>query len=197
MGGIRGVFHYMQRTALQGHPDSITSITKNYCYGGNKIKPPKHPFRLYFEELQIGHSITTDKREISREDIDAFADLSGDHFYAHKEDSDFANTLFDSQVAHGYLIISAAAGLFVDPEKGPVLANYGIDEFRFTKPMYVGDTMQVELTVAEKIAQEDREGEIPRGIVKWQVEVFDRERETAALGTILTLVAKKGTNKGL
>ncbi|TNF24394.1 MAG: phenylacetic acid degradation bifunctional protein PaaZ [Deltaproteobacteria bacterium] len=191
MGGIRGVFHYMQRTAIQGHPTTLTKVTKVYQPGGARPEFDVHPFRKYFEELNIGDTLTTNAREITKEDIDAFANLSGDHFYAHKADSDFSNTLFDSQVAHGYFIISAAAGLFVDPPKGPVLANYGIDELRFIKPMYVGATMQVKLTCKEKIAQEDREDEIPRGIVKWQVDVIDNEGETAALATILTMVAKK------
>lgn len=191
MGGLRGVFHYMQRTAIQGHPTTLTKVTQVYQPGGARPEFDVHPFKKYFEELNIGDTLTTEKREITKADIDAFADLSGDHFYAHKADSDFENTLFDSQVAHGYFIISAAAGLFVDPPKGPVLANYGIDELRFIKPMYVGATMQVKLTCKEKIAQEDREGEIPRGIVKWQVDVIDEENETAALATILTMVAKK------
>ena len=191
MGGLRGLSLYMQRTALQGHPSTLTAIGKVYTTGAAPKKPQTHPFQLYFEELEIGHTLETVEREITKQDIDAFADLSGDHFYAHKTDSDFSGTLFDSQVAHGYFVLAAAAGLFVDGEKGPVLANYGIDEFRFTKPLYVGAKMRVKLTVKEKIAQEDREGEIPRGIVKWQVEVIDTENETAALGTILTLVAKQ------
>ncbi|MCO4795047.1 MAG: phenylacetic acid degradation bifunctional protein PaaZ [Bacteriovoracaceae bacterium] len=191
MGGLRGVFHYMQRTAIQGHPTTLTKVTQVYQPGGARPEFDVHPFTKYFEELEIGDTLTTEKREITKSDIDSFAELSGDHFYAHKADSDFENTLFDSQVAHGYFIISAAAGLFVDPPKGPVLANYGIDELRFIKPMYIGATMQVKLTCKEKVAQEDREGEIPRGIVKWQVEVIDEENETAALATILTMVAKK------
>ena len=191
MGGLRGVFHYMQRTAIQGHPTTLTRVTQVYQPGGVRPEFDVHPFKKYFEELNIGDTLTTEKREITKADIDAFAELSGDHFYAHKADSDFENTLFDSQVAHGYFIISAAAGLFVDPPKGPVLANYGIDELRFIKPMYIGATMHVQLTCKEKIAQEDREGEIPRGIVKWQVDVIDQENETAALATILTMVAKK------
>ena len=182
MGGVSGVFHYMQRTALQGHPTALTAVTEVYASGAKQKTPPQHPFRLYFEELEIGHFLETEERKITREDIDAFADLSGDHFYAHKADSDFSETLFESQVAHGYFIISAAAGLFVDAPKGPVLANYGIDELRFTKPLYVGDIIKVELTVKEKIVQEDREGEIPRGIVKWQVEVLDQEKETRCVG---------------
>ena len=191
MGGLRGLSLYMQRTAIQGHPSTLTAIGKVYTSGANPKKAPTHPFRLFFEELKIGYSLETRQREITKQDIDAFANLSGDHFYAHKTDSDFSDTLFESQVAHGYFVLAAAAGLFVDGAKGPVLANYGIDEFRFTKPLYVGAKMKVVLTVQEKIAQEDREGEIPRGIVKWRVEVIDGENETAALGTILTLVAKK------
>ena len=191
MGGLRGLSLYMQRTALQGHPSTLTAIGKVYTTGASEKSPPQHPFRLFFEELEIGHTLDTAQRVITKEDIDAFASLSGDHFYAHKADADFSGTLFESQVAHGYFVLAAAAGLFVDAPKGPVLANYGIDEFRFTKPLYVGATMKVKLTVKEKIAQEDREGEIPRGIVKWQVEVIDAENETAALGTILTLVAKQ------
>ena len=191
MGGLRGLSLYMQRTALQGHPSTLTAIGEVYTSGAIAKKPPAHPFRLFFEELEIGHTLETPQREITKRDIDAFAELSGDHFYAHKADSDFSDTLFESQVAHGYFVLAAAAGLFVDGAKGPVLANYGIDEFRFTKPLYVGAKMKVQLTVKEKISQEDREGEIPRGIVKWRAEVIDSENETAALGTILTLVAKK------
>ena len=191
MGGLRGLALYMQKTALQGHPTTITEIGGVYNSGAQAKKPAQHPFRLFFEELEIGHTLNTSERIITKQDIDAFADLSGDHFYAHKAESNFSDTLFESQVAHGYFVLAAAAGLFVDASKGPVLANYGIDEFRFTKPLYVGAKMKVKLTVKEKIDQEDRPEEIPRGIVKWQVEVLDAENETAALGTILTLVAKK------
>lgn len=191
MGGIRGVFHYMQRTAIQGHPTMITKLTNVHQPGSARVESDVHPFKKYFEELNIGDSLTTKSREITKADIDAFADLSGDHFYAHKADSNFDNTLFDSQVAHGYFIISAAAGLFVHAPKGPVLANYGIDELRFTKPVYIGAQMKVKFTCKEKIIQEDREGEVPRGIVKWEVDVVDETDETVALATILTMVAKK------
>ena len=191
MGGLRGLSLYMQRTALQGHPSTLTAIGEVYTSGAVTKKTIKHPFRLFFEELEIGHTLNTEERVITKKDIDAFAELSGDHFYAHKADSDFSETLFESQVAHGYFVLAAAAGLFVDAPKGPVLANYGIDEFRFIKPLYINAKMKVKLTVKEKIAQEDREGEIPRGIIKWQVEIIDSDNETAALGTILTLVAKK------
>ncbi|MBT3584393.1 MAG: phenylacetic acid degradation bifunctional protein PaaZ [Halobacteriovoraceae bacterium] len=191
MGGIRGVFHYMQRTAIQGSPTTLTALTGVYQPGSQKIKSVVHPFTQYFEDLEIGHSLSTEDREITVDDIESFCNLSGDHFYAHKPDTDFSDTIFEGQVAHGYFIISAAAGLFVDPPKGPVLANYGLDELRFTKPMYVGTRFRVNLTVKEKTAQEDREDEIPRGIVRWQVEVLDDEDEVAALATILTLVAKR------
>jgi len=191
MGGLRGVFHYMQRTAVQGHPSVITDITHIYQPGSKKIESEHHPFRYYFEDLFVGQTLTTHKRTITEADIVNFANVSWDHFYAHTDDTSFENTLFEKRVAHGYFIISAAAGLFVHPAKGPVLANYGLDELRFTKPMYVGATMYVKLTCKEKIIQEDREDEVPRGIVKWNVEVYDETNELSALATILTMVAKK------
>ncbi len=191
MGGMRGVFHYMQRTAIQGHPTTLSKITGVYQPGAAQIESDVHPFRKYFEEIKVGDTLVTGTRDITKEVIDEFADLSGDHFYAHKSDSDFEGTLFDSQVAHGYFLISAAAGLFVDPPKGPVLANYGIDELRFIKPVYVGSKIHVRFTCKEKINQEPREDEVPRGVVKWQVDVRDEEDESVALATILTLVANK------
>ncbi|RYF89533.1 MAG: phenylacetic acid degradation bifunctional protein PaaZ, partial [Chitinophagaceae bacterium] len=137
MGGVRGVKHYMQRVALQGSPTTITAITNVYQPHAEGKDPGTHPFRKYFEELQIGDQLVTEKRLITSEDIDRFADLSGDHFYAHIKTTNFADTMFEQQVAHGYLIMSIAAGLFVDGyEKNPVLLNYGIDELRFTRPVY-------------------------------------------------------------
>ncbi len=191
MGGLRGVFHYMQRTAVQGHPSVITDITHIYQPGAKKTESEHHPFKYHFEDLFVGQTLTTHKRTITEADVVNFANVSWDHFYAHTDDTSFENTLFEKRVAHGYFIISAAAGLFVHPAKGPVLANYGLDELRFTKPMYVGATMYVKLTCKEKIIQEDREGEVPRGIVKWNVEVYDETNELSALATILTMVAKK------
>ncbi len=193
MGGLRGVFHYMQRTAIQGHPTTLSHVTGVYQPGGARPESEKHPFRYHFEELEIGQTLTTHKRTITEADIVNFANVTWDHFYAHTDDTSFDGTLFERRVAHGYFIIAAAAGLFVDPGKGPVLANYGVDELRFTKPVYVGATIQVKLTCKEKINQEDREGETPRGVVKWQVEVTDEEQEVVALGTILTMVAKQVT----
>jgi oxepin-CoA hydrolase/3-oxo-5,6-dehydrosuberyl-CoA semialdehyde dehydrogenase len=195
MGGLRGIRHYMQRIAIQGSPDMITAITQQYQPNSTGIDGGTHPFTKYFEELQVGEQILTGKRLITPEDIDAFADLSGDHFYAHLRATDFAGTMFEGQVAHGYLLMSAAAGLFVDSyHKNPVLLNYGIDELRFTKPMYPGSSMQVRFTCKEKTAQEQRElTDIPRGIVKWYVEILDDEGEIAGVATILTMVKlKKG-----
>jgi oxepin-CoA hydrolase/3-oxo-5,6-dehydrosuberyl-CoA semialdehyde dehydrogenase len=191
MGGLRGVSHYMQRTAIQGHPTALTKVTNVYQPGAERPESEKHPFRYHFEELKIGQTLTTHKRTITEADIVNFANLSWDHFYAHTDVTSMDDTFFEGRVAHGYFIIAAAAGLFVDPGKGPVLANYGLDELRFTKPVYVGATIQVKLTCKEKVNQDDREGEIPRGVVKWQVEVTDDEKEVVALGTILTMVAKK------
>lgn len=191
MGGIRGVFHYMQRTAIQGHPTTISAITDVYQPGAEQKEDVLHPFRKYFDELKIGDTLITAKRTVTETDIVNFANISGDNFYAHMDITSLEGSLFKSRVAHGYFILSAAAGLFVEPKKGPVLANYGLDECRFVKPVYVDATIGVRLTVKEKIAKEKREGEIPQGIVKWVVDVFDETGETVALATILTIVARK------
>jgi len=193
MGGIRGVKHYMQRVALQGSPSSITEIVNVYQQHARGRDPGKHPFRKYYEELQIGDQIITEKRLITSEDIDRFADLSGDHFYAHIKTTDFAGTMFQQQVAHGYFLISAAAGLFVDSyEKNPVLLNYGIDELRFTKPVYPGSEIFIRFTCKEKVPTDKREEtDIDKGIVKWLVEILDDSDEPmVGLGTILTMVKR-------
>lgn len=193
MGGVRGVKHYMQRVAIQGSPTTITAITKQYQPNAKGIQSAVHPFRKYFEELNIGDQIITPKRKITSADIDAFAALSGDHFYAHKKETDFTGTMFEQQVAHGYFILSAAAGLFVDgSELGPVLLNYGIDELRFTKPVYPGAELYIKFTCKEKLPQDAKEeNDIPKGIVKWLVEMFDETNEHAGIATILTMVAKR------
>jgi oxepin-CoA hydrolase/3-oxo-5,6-dehydrosuberyl-CoA semialdehyde dehydrogenase len=192
MGGIRGVMHYMQRTAIQGSPSILTAITQVYQPGSKQTEDLVHPFRKYFEELSIGETLLTHKRTVTETDIVNFANISGDNFYAHMDETSLEGTLFERRVAHGYFILSAAAGLFVDPKKGPVLANYGLEDCRFTKPVYVGATIGVKLTVKEKIAQEQKNPEdLPRGIVKWLVEVYDETGETVALATILTLVQRK------
>jgi oxepin-CoA hydrolase/3-oxo-5,6-dehydrosuberyl-CoA semialdehyde dehydrogenase len=193
MGGVRGVKHYMQRVAIQGAPTSITAITKVFQQNARGNNSGIHPFKKYFEELQIGDQIITGKRKITSEDIDRFADISGDHFYAHLKTTDFTDTMFEKQVAHGYFIMSAAAGLFVDSyEKNPVLLNYGIDELRFTKPVYPGTEIYVRFTCKEKIPQDKREeSEISKGIVRWLVEIFDETDEPVGIATILTMVKRK------
>ncbi len=201
MGGLRGVKHYLQRTALQGSPTTITEITNVYQPNAKGKNPGKHPFKKYFEELQIGDQIITEKRIITSEDIDRFADLSGDHFYAHIKTTDFTGTMFEQQVAHGYFIMSIAAGLFVDGyEKNPVLLNYGIDELRFTKPVYPGAEVYIRFTCKEKLPNDirfienpedfKRGDDIEKGIVKWLVEFFDETNEITGIATILTMVKK-------
>ena len=202
MGGLRGVKHYLQRTALQGSPTTITAITNVYQQNAKGKDSGKHPFKKYFEELQIGDQITTEKRMITSEDIDRFADLSGDHFYAHIKTTDFTGTMFEQQVAHGYFIMSIAAGLFVDSyEKNPVLLNYGIDELRFTKPVYPGAEIYIRFTCKEKLPSDKRVIEKPedfkrgddidKGIVKWLVEFIDETNEVTGVATILTMVQRK------
>jgi oxepin-CoA hydrolase / 3-oxo-5,6-dehydrosuberyl-CoA semialdehyde dehydrogenase len=193
MGGVRGVKHYMQRVAIQGSPTTITEISNVYQQHAKGKDPGKHPFQKYFEELQIGDQVITEKRVITSEDIDSFADLSGDHFYAHIADTDFNGTMFERQVAHGYFIMSAAAGLFVDSyKKNPVLLNYGIDELRFTKPVYPGSEIYIRFTCKEKTGQEKKdETDIDKGIVKWLVEMLDETDELTGVATILTMVQKK------
>ncbi|MCW3073469.1 MAG: enoyl-CoA hydratase [Flaviaesturariibacter sp.] len=193
MGGMRGVKHYMQRVAVQGSPTTITAITQSYQPNAKGKTDGVHPFRKYFEELEVGDQILTEKRIITSDDIDAFAALSGDHFYAHKKKTDFSGTMFEQQVAHGYFILSAAAGLFVDgSELGPVLLNYGIDELRFTKPVYPGSELTIRFTCKEKLPQDAKEeGHIPKGIVKWYVEMLDETGELSGVATILTMVKRR------
>ena len=189
MGGKRGVMHYMQRTAIQGSPTTITEITQQYQVGGKFFDPGKHVFRKHFEELNIGETVMTHKRTITEGDIVNFANVSWDHFYAHTDTTSLDGTIFEDRVAHGYFILSAAAGLFVDPGKGPVLLNYGLEECRFVKPVYAGATIGVKFTVKEKIKQEKREDEeFTKGIVKFLVDVYDETGETVAIATILTMV---------
>jgi oxepin-CoA hydrolase/3-oxo-5,6-dehydrosuberyl-CoA semialdehyde dehydrogenase len=191
MGGIRGVKHYMQRVALQGSPTAITAITNVYQQHAEQKTGEKHPFRKYFEELKVGDTVVTHRRTITETDIVNFANTTWDHFYAHTDHRSLEGTPFERPVAHGYLILSAAAGLFVDPGKGPVLLNYGIDECRFMKPVYAGTTIGVRLTCKEKIEQEKKdEQDIPKGIVKWLVDVYDETGESVAIATILTMVKK-------
>ena len=192
MGGLRGIKHYMQRTAIQGHPTTLSAITKQYQPGAARPESEPHVFRKHFEELEIGDTVTTARHTVTEADIVNFANVSGDHFYAHVDETSLDGTMFEGRVAHGYYILSKAAGLFVEPRKGPVLLNYGIDECRFTKPVYPGTTIGVKLTVVEKIAQERREPEdVAKGIVRYRVEVDDHEGEVVAVATILTMVKKR------
>lgn len=200
MGGMRGVLHYLQRTAIQGHPSAITEITQVYQQGAKGNIIDEHPFTKYFEELNVGDQLITESREITADDIDQFAALSGDNFYAHKRETDFNGTMFDEQVAHGYFLMSAAAGLFVhNYEMNPVLLNYGIDNMRFTKPVYAGSKMHIRFTCKELVPtdvtpkEDDPKTKIKRGIVKWLVEMLDQDTEEPLVGfaTILTMVKLK------
>ena len=191
MGGKRGVLHYLQRTAIQGHPSTITAITQQFQVGSAMPEAQPHVFRKHFEELVVGETVFTHKHTVTDADIVNFANVSGDNFYAHMDATSLEGTIFERRVAHGYFILSKAAGLFVDPKKGPVLLNYGIEEARFTKPVYPGATIGVRFTVKEKIDQEKRsDDDIAKGIVKFLVDVYDETGETVALATILTMVKK-------
>ncbi len=192
MGGKRGVLHYMQRTAIQGSPTTISHITNVYQQHGRQNETEVHPFRKHFEDLEVGDTLITAKHTVTETDITNFANVSGDNFYAHMDATSLEGTIFEQRVAHGYFVLSKAAGLFVDAKKGPVLLNYGIDEARFTKPVYPGATIGVKLTVKQKVDQEKRsEDDIAKGIVKWLVDVYDETGETVAIATILTMVKKR------
>jgi len=195
MGGKRGVFHYLQRTAIQGSPTTITAILNQYQQGAKPILKDIHPFKQYFEDLEISETLITEKHTVTLDDIEKFAELSGDKFYAHMDENALDGTIFTGRVAHGYFILSRAAGLFVDAPKGPVLLNYGIDECRFTKPVYPGSSIAVRFTCKEKIEQEKKNPEdIAKGIVKFLVDVYDETGETVAIATILTMVKKRNQN---
>ena len=192
MGGKRGILHYLQRTAIQGSPTTLTRITNVYQQHAKQHETDVHPFKKYFEELEIGETLVTAKHTVTEADITNFANVSGDNFYAHMDATSLEGTIFTGRVAHGYFVLSKAAGLFVDAKKGPVLLNYGIDEARFTKPVYPGMTIGVRLTVKEKTRQEKRTPEdIAKGIVRWLVDVYDETGETVAIATILTMVKMK------
>ncbi len=191
MGGIRGILHYMQRTAIQGSPTTLTQITGIYQPKADYTEAENHPFTYHWDDIQPGMSLKTHKRTITDSDIVSFANLSWDHFYAHTDITSLEGSIFEKRTAHGYFIISAAAGLFVYPNKGPVAANYGLEEIRFLRPMYHNDTIYVRLTCKQKIERDQTGKELPSGIVKWFVEVFDDEDELVAVATILTMVQKK------
>lgn len=186
LGGIRGALHYMQRTAIQGSPQTLTAIGKRWIAGAEQTESDTHPFRKTFEQLEIGDTLITDSREVTLQDIQHFADFTGDNFYAHTDEEAAAkNPFFDGRVAHGYLIVSFAAGLFVDPDFGPVLANYGVDELRFAKPVNFGDILRVRLVCKQKTL---RAGS-GYGEVRWDSEVTNQDDEVVAQYDVLTMVA--------
>ncbi|MCH2195178.1 phenylacetic acid degradation bifunctional protein PaaZ [Kordia sp.] len=191
MGGLRGIKHYMQRCAIQGSPTTITEVTGIYQANAEYKETEKHPFAYHWEDIEAGMSIKTHKRTVTDTDIINFGNLTWDHFYAHTDITSLDGSIFEKRTAHGYFIISAAAGLFVYPNKGPVAANYGLEECRFLRPIYHNDTIYVRLTCKEKVDRDSRGKELPSGIVKWFVEVFDQEDELVAIATILTMVQKK------
>ncbi len=191
MGGVRGIKHYMQRCAIQGSPTTLTEITGIYQANSKYKEAAQHPFQYHWEDIQPGMSLKTHKRTITDTDIINFANLTWDHFYAHTDITSLDGSIFEKRTAHGYFILAAAAGLFVHPNKGPVAANYGLEECRFLRPLYHNDTVYVRLTCKQKIERDVASAEHPSGIVKWFVEVFDAEDELVAVATILTMVQKK------
>jgi len=191
MGGMRGIKHYLQRTAIQGSPTTLTEITGIYQPNAKYKEAEQHPFKYHWEDIQPGMSMKTHKRTITDSDIINFANLTWDHFYAHTDITSLDGSIFEKRTAHGYFIIAAAAGLFVYPNKGPVSANYGLEECRFLRPLYHNDTIYVRLTCKQKVDRDVAGAEHPSGIVKWFAEIFDADDELVALATVLTMVQKK------
>ncbi len=191
MGGMRGIKHYLQRTAIQGSPTTLTEITGIYQPNAKYKEAEQHPFKYHWEDIQPGMSMKTHKRTITDTDIIGFANITWDHFYAHTDITSLDGSIFEKRTAHGYFIISAAAGLFVYPNKGPVSANYGLEDCRFLRPLYHNDTIYVRLTCKQKVDRDVVSAEHPSGIVKWFAEIFDAEDELVAVATVLTMVQKK------
>ena len=192
LGGSRAIKHYMQRTAIQGSPSTLMAITREYSIGAKTLSTDIHPFKKYFEQLTIGERLTTHRRTVTEADITNFGCLSGDHFYAHFDELAAVDSMFGKRVAHGYFVISAAAGMFVEPSPGPVLANYGLENLRFIEPVGIGDTIQVSITVKQKIKKDKRPDEDrATGVVVWDVQVVNQHQELVALYDILTLVARQ------
>ncbi len=192
LGGARAVLHFMQRIALQGSPTTLMKITEQYMKGAKGKSDRIHPFQKYFEELEIGETLWTHRRTVTEADVVNFGCLSGDHFYAHMDKIGAADSLFAERVAHGYFIVSAAAGMFVSPAPGPMMANYGLENLRFLTPVKIGDTIQVKLTVKSKARRPFYEGDDqPKGVVYWDVEVYNQRKEITADYTILTIVERQ------
>jgi len=191
LGGARAVKHYMQRTAVQGSPTSLMAITSEYHPGAKGYTDDVHPFKKWFEDLKVGETLTTHRRTVTEADIVNFGCISGDHFYAHFDEIAAKDSFFGKRVAHGYFVISAAAGMFVDPSPGPVIANYGLENLRFIEPVAPGDTIQVKLTVKRKIKKAVRGDEKPNGVVVWAIEVKNQREEPVAVYDIMTLVERR------
>jgi len=193
LGGVRAVKHFLQRAAVQGTPTMLTAVTGEYVRGAARHEDGVHPFRKHFEELAIGDSLLMHRRTVSEADIVAFGGISGDYFYMHFDEIAAKESEFGRRIAHGYFVLSAAAGLFVSPAPGPVLANYGLDTLRFVKPVAIGDTIRARLTCKRKIDRnrKDAKGR-GQGVVAWDVEVTNQDDELVASYDILTLVAKRG-----
>ena len=193
LGGLRAVKHYLQRSAVQGSPTMLTAVTGEYVRGAARHEEAIHPFRKHFEELAVGDSLLTHRRTVGEADIVAFGGISGDYFYMHFDDIAAKETAFGRRIAHGYFVLSAAAGLFVSPAPGPVLANYGLDSLRFVKPVAIGDTIRARLTCKRKTDRNRKDAKgVGQGVVAWDVEVTNQDDELVASYDILTLVAKKG-----
>ena len=192
LGGLRAVKHYLQRSAVQGSPTMLAAVTGEHVRGAALREGDVHPFRKHFEELQVGDSLLTHRRTVGEADIVAFGGISGDYFYMHFDEIAAKESPFGKRIAHGYFVLSAAAGLFVSPAPGPVLANYGLDTLRFVKPVGIGDTIRARLTCKRKIdrRKKDANGR-GQGVVAWDVEVTNQDGELVASYDILTLVAKK------
>ncbi|MFW6157503.1 MAG: phenylacetic acid degradation bifunctional protein PaaZ [Balneolaceae bacterium] len=192
LGGARAVLHYMQRVALQGSPTTLMKITDQYIKGADTTEAGSHPFQKYFEDLEVGEALTTETRTITGQDIVDFGNLTGDKFYAHFDEEAAARSQFGQIVAHGYFILSAAAGLFVHPDEGPVLLNYGLENLRFIEPVVPGDAIRAKLIVKRKTVRQQREQDKhPFGIVYWDVQVTNQDEEQVADYTILTLVKRR------
>lgn len=191
LGGARAVKHYMQRTALQGSPTTLTAITGEYHAGAKAYSDDIHPFKKHFEDLKIGETLITHRRTVTEADIVNFGCISGDHFYAHFDEIAAKESFFGKRIAHGYFIISAAAGMFVEPSPGPVIANYGLENLRFIEPVCPGDTIRVKLTVKQKIKKAPRGDEQPNGVVVWAIEVSNQHEKLVAVYDIMTLVVRR------
>jgi len=193
LGGLRAVKHYMQRAAIQADPTLMTAITGEYVRGARVTEDAVHPFRKNFEQLQVGDSLLTHRRTVTEADIVNFANITGDYFYAHVDEIAAQDSIFGKRVAHGYFLISAAAGLFVSPAPGPVLANYGLENLRFIEPVGIGDTIRARITVKSKTAKDPKPGERPTGVVEWAVDITNQHDQLVATYSILTLVERAQT----